>query len=43
MEYLEIGDMLTDGLTKNLPRHKFEHFKSVLNLQDIRALLEKLE
>ena len=43
VEYLETVNMPADGLTKNLPRYKFEHFKSVLNLQDTRALLDKLE
>jgi hypothetical protein len=43
VEYLPTVDMPADGLTKNLPRYRFEHFKSVLNLQDTRALMDKLE
>lgn len=34
--YLATKDMPADGLTKNLPRAKFEHWMSLLNLQDIR-------
>jgi hypothetical protein len=43
VEYLETADMPADGMTKNLPRQKFEHFKSVINLQDTRALLDEVE
>lgn len=39
--YLATKDMPADGLTKSLPRHKFEHFRALLNLQDARALLDK--
>jgi hypothetical protein len=41
--YLPTNDMPADGLTKNLPRYKFEHFRALLNLQDVRGLLEKIE
>jgi hypothetical protein len=41
--YLPTNDMPADGLTKNLPRYKFEHFRALLNLQDIRGMLEKIE
>jgi hypothetical protein len=37
--YLPTLDMPADGLTKNLPRFKFEHFRNLLKLQDIRAML----
>jgi hypothetical protein len=40
--YLATNDMPADGLTKSLPRQKFEHFKALLNLQDARGLIEKL-
>jgi len=42
VEYLETNSMPADGLTKNLTRQKFEHFRTLLNLQDTRALIEKL-
>jgi hypothetical protein len=41
--YLPTNDMPADGLTKNLPRYKFEHFRALLNLQDVRGMLEKIE
>jgi hypothetical protein len=41
--YLPTNDMPADGLTKNLPRYKFEYFRALLNLQDIRGMLEKIE
>jgi hypothetical protein len=40
--YLATNNMPADGLTKSLPRQKFEHFKALLNLQDARGLIEKL-
>jgi hypothetical protein len=40
--YLLTLDMPADGLTKNLPRFKFEHFRNLLKLQDTRAMLPKL-
>ena len=40
LTYLAIKDMPADGLTKNLSRAKFEHFKSLLNLQDIRQAID---
>ena len=39
--YVPTNDMPADGLTKNLSRPKFEHFRSLLNLQDIRQALGK--
>jgi hypothetical protein len=41
--YLETNKMPADGLTKNLPRYKFEHFRALLNLQDARARVEELK
>jgi hypothetical protein len=41
--YLPTNDMPADGLTKNLPRYKFEHFRALLNLQDVRGQVERLE
>ena len=40
LTYLATKDMPADGLTKNLSRAKFEHFRTLLNLQDIRQLTE---
>lgn len=34
--YLPTADMPADGLTKALPRQKFEHFRSLLNLADVQ-------
>ncbi|RYP29703.1 hypothetical protein DL768_011208 [Monosporascus sp. mg162] len=34
--YLPTAKMPADGLTKALPRQQFEHFRSLLNLQDLR-------
>jgi len=34
--------MLANGLTKNLLRYKFERFKALLNLYDVREELGKL-
>jgi len=39
IEYLPSNLMPADGLTKNLPRQKFEQFRSYLNLQDIRWMV----
>ena len=41
LTYVPTADMPADGLTKNLSRPKFEHFRSLLNLQDIRQAVEK--
>ena len=43
LTYLATKDMPADGLTKNLSRAKFEHFRTLLNLQDIRQVTEKQE
>jgi hypothetical protein len=32
-------DMPADGLTKNLTRQNFEHFRGLINLQDTQALV----
>ena len=42
VEYLPTGYMPADGLTKNLPRQKFEAFVALINLVDVRAQLEQL-
>jgi len=39
VSYLPTSDMPADGLTKNLPRYKFEHFRALLNLQNLQAEL----
>jgi hypothetical protein len=41
--YLVTDIMPADGLTKNLSRQKFEHFRALLNLQDIRGRVKKLD
>jgi hypothetical protein len=41
--YLPTNEMPADGLTKNLPRYKFERFRALLNLQDARAKAEMIE
>ena len=38
--YLPTADMPADGLTKALPRQKFEHFRSLLNLADVQNKIE---
>lgn len=38
--YMPTSLMLADGLTKVLLRAKFEHFRSLLNLQDARSLIK---
>jgi hypothetical protein len=43
VEYLPTSSMPADGMTKNLPRYKFEHFRALLNLQDIRGKIENVE
>jgi hypothetical protein len=43
LEYLPTSEMPADGLTKNLSRQKFEHFRAILNLQDIQHLVKKDE
>ena len=40
--YLPTNDMPADGLTKNLSRQKFEHFRALLNLIDVRGMLESI-
>lgn len=37
--YLATDEMPADGLTKNLSRQKFEHFRELLNLQDTQAIV----
>jgi hypothetical protein len=37
--YLPTADMPADGLTKCLPRQKFENFRRLLNLQDTQAIV----
>ncbi|KAK3934858.1 hypothetical protein QBC46DRAFT_358696 [Diplogelasinospora grovesii] len=39
--YLSTNEMPADGLTKNLPRQKFEHFRALLNLQDTQIRVRK--
>lgn len=41
LTYVPTNDMPADGLTKNLSRAKFEHFRSLLNLQDIRQRMKE--
>jgi len=41
--YLPTNSMPADGLTKNLPRQKFEHFRALLNLQDVRGKIEMIK
>jgi hypothetical protein len=41
--YLQTSIIPADGLTKNLPRFKFENFRALLNLQDIRAKIETIK
>ena len=41
LTYLPTDQMPADGLTKNLSRAKFEHFRALLNLQDISAKIVK--
>ena len=38
--YLPTAQMPADGLTKRLSRQKFEHFRALLNLQDISHIIE---
>jgi hypothetical protein len=40
--YLPTNEMPADGLTKNLSRAKFEHFRGLLNLRDMRGNIEEL-
>nr|XP_036577167.1 reverse transcriptase domain protein [Colletotrichum truncatum]KAF6784079.1 reverse transcriptase domain protein [Colletotrichum truncatum] len=41
--YMPTDEMPADGLTKALSRAKFEHFRALLNLQDIRAQVTRSE
>ena len=43
VEYLPTLEMPADGLTKSLPRFKFEHFRNLLNMQDARTVVEAVE
>lgn len=38
--YLPTSEMPADGLTKLLTRQKFEHFRALLNLQDVRHIIQ---
>ncbi|KAJ6437605.1 reverse transcriptase family protein [Purpureocillium lavendulum] len=40
VEYLKTDQMPADGLTKALPRSKFERFRSMLNLVDIKRQID---
>ncbi|KAL2267988.1 hypothetical protein VTJ83DRAFT_2834 [Remersonia thermophila] len=42
VEYLQTAQMPADGLTKNLSRQRFEHFRKLLNLQDTTKLVQDL-
>jgi hypothetical protein len=37
--YMPTGQIPADSLTKNLGRQKFEHFRSLLNLQDVQGIV----
>ncbi|KAF2970752.1 hypothetical protein GQX73_g2825 [Xylaria multiplex] len=39
--YLPTDQMPADGLTKNLPRAQYEHFRALINLQDASHLVQK--
>ncbi|KAL2122403.1 hypothetical protein VTJ04DRAFT_2858 [Mycothermus thermophilus] len=41
--YLPTAHMPADGLTKNLPRYKFERFRALLNLQDTFPIIMQRE
>lgn len=43
VEYLQTDKMPADGLTKALSRSKFEHFRSMLNLVDIKREVDLRE
>jgi len=43
VSYIPTLEMPADGMTKNLPRYKFEHFRSLLNLQDVRSRIEQVK
>ena len=43
VEYLKTDQMPADGLTKALPRSKFERFRSMLNLVDIKRQVDLKE
>jgi hypothetical protein len=39
--YLPTDQMPADGLTKNLPRAQFEHFRALINLQDANHIVKE--
>jgi hypothetical protein len=39
VEYLLTADMPADGFIKSLPRQQFQHFRSLLNLRNMRHAL----
>lgn len=41
VEYLPTELMPADGLTKNLSRARFEHFRALLNFHDVHELLDR--
>jgi len=43
ISYVPTNEMPADGLTKNLPRFKFERFKALLNLYDAREDISEIE
>lgn len=40
IDYLPTSEMPADGLTKNLSRQRFEHFRAMLNLQNVQHLIK---
>ena len=43
LSYLPTAEMPADGLTKALSRQQFQHFRSMLNLQDVMDLVQGSE
>ena len=41
VEYLPTNDMPADGLTKALPRQKFEDFRRLINLKDAGSIVTR--
>jgi hypothetical protein len=41
VEYLPTELMPADGLTKNLSRARFEHFRALLNFHDVQEMLTR--